>query len=487
MDATGSVNLTGRLATLACGFDWPSAPEDVKTRLLMAVRDSIACGIAGSVTSLARIHRSAISSVGEGECTIIGTGQKTSVAAAAFHNATAINALDYDDTASVSGHPGAPVFAAAYAVAERERASGPELLSAVLTGYEVAARVAVSCRPSPEQYALVHGSQCFLGFGTVAAAGRLLKLNERQMARAFGIVAAITPIPVAGKFGWDEAQLSWIKDNVNWPAEAGVRAAYLALIDFPASETIFDGERGFWRMIASDRFDGDALVDSETFHVRDLAFKPYPCCRWLHATAEAFDLCLEQAGQPAPTEIERIEIETTKGVASTFGTKRPQTMIDAQFSAPFTVGALAHRIAKTDWWREQTIRSEAIQNVMDVVDIVENPSMTATFLNSGRNVNRIPARVTMQLSGRREFTATCLVPLGTAGRSGTSAEDDEAMLTAKHRLLCEPYLSAHQTDLLMNAVASLPGTDTIEHFSVALGGAVAQTENVVPVGDRQRG
>lgn len=485
MDTIGSVNLTGRLATLACGVDWPSAPEDVKTRLLMAVRDSIACGIAGSVTSLARIHRSANDIRGEGECTIIGTGQKAGVAAAAFHNATAINALDFDDTASVSGHPGAPVFAAAYAVAEREGSSGRELLSAILTGYEVAARVAVSCRPSPEQYAMVHGSQCFLGFGTVAAAGRLLKLDERQMARAFGIVAAITPIPVASKFGWDEGQLSWIKDNVNWPAEAGVRAAYLAANDFPASETIFDGERGFWRMIASDRFDGDALVDAETFYIRSLAFKPYPCCRWLHAAAEAFDLCLEQAGQPMATEVERIKIETTKGVASTFGAKRPKTMIDAQFSAPFTVGALANRIAKTDWWREETIRSQAIQNVMDAVDLVEDPAMTTSYFGSGRNVNRIPARVTMRLSDGREFAATCLVPSGTAGRSATSADDDDKMLSTKHRLLYDPYLSSQQTDRLMHALASLPVSQTLERLSAAIGGAVAKINEDIPVESRR--
>lgn len=457
---------TTSLARLATRLDWESTPSDVQRRVLLAVRDTLACGVAGYDTPLASMHRQANPINGGGNSQIVGSLISTSAQSAAFHNATAMNAMDFDDTAAVSGHPGAPILGAALAVAQECGASGSELLAAVLTGYEVSARVAVACRPSQLQYLLVHGSQSVLGFGTVAAVGKLLKLDEEGFLNAFGIVAALCPIPVAGKFGWDERQLSWIKDNVNWPAEAGVRAGKLAAHGFPASRTIFDGPRGFWRMVASDQFNPAALLDHNTFYTRSLAFKPYPCCRWMHSAVQACEQAFEHAGRPGQDRIGRITVTTTAAVSSNFGNPSPITMIDAQFSVPHAIAALCMSTPLERWWQKATREEPSALALMRKVSVLEDPEMSDAFIRNGRNVNTIPARVSIELLDGSRYEALCEAPLGVMAEG----DDDTTllMLARKHHALLATKYTDGAIARLLESIDGLPDSTSLDKLSHCL-------------------
>src|SRR5436309_3082495 len=82
--------------------------------------------------------------------TVVGTTQRAAPGPASFANATAANALDYDDTGA-TGHPGATVIAAALALGEARDRSGADFLAAVLAGYEVWSRIAGAIQPSWER------------------------------------------------------------------------------------------------------------------------------------------------------------------------------------------------------------------------------------------------------------------------------------------------------------------------------------------------
>jgi 2-methylcitrate dehydratase PrpD len=462
---------TRALAERAAGYRWHALPADVRERILFAVRDALACAAGGSGTDLARLHLTALGLSGAAEATVIGAGQRAPAAAAAYHNATATNAMDYDDTARHSGHPGSAVVSAALAAAERTGASGAAFLEAVVAGYEVALAIAAACRPSPAQYDLVHGSGSFLAMGTAVAAGRVQGLDAEGLARAMGIAGPISPIPGAGKFGFDEPQLSWIKDNVNWPAEAGVRAALLASAGFPASRTYLDGDRGFWRMVASDRFDPALLGEADTFHVRELAFKPYPCCRWLHAALDATTLALSGEARRDPDEIAAIRIHSTRAVAAVFGNRRPTTMVDAQFSAPHAVAALVLALPFVDWWRPEHRASDAMRRLMDRIELAEDPALTEAFLRDGRNVNRLPAQITVRFRDGRERAAFCDDPMGTPGQTDPDARLREAEhFAAKHRALFGLLLDAAGVDVLTAALAALPAAATVDAIVRPLAG-----------------
>ena len=79
--------------------------------------------------------------------------------------------------------------------------------------------------------------------------------------------------------------LTWTKDMVAWPSVSGINAALLAESGFLGPRTILEGDRGFWRMQASDRFDPAMLLEGlgTKFNMRRLYFKAYPTCRWNQA------------------------------------------------------------------------------------------------------------------------------------------------------------------------------------------------------------
>ena len=128
---------------------------------------------------------------GRSQATVVGRGVRTSAPLAALVNGQAAHVLDFDDTYASSEttlHGTPPVYSAALAVGEWQRASGAAVLQAFVLGFEVAARVALAL--GPEHYdAGWHVTGTAGRFGATAAAGKLLGLSETALARAFGIVA----------------------------------------------------------------------------------------------------------------------------------------------------------------------------------------------------------------------------------------------------------------------------------------------------------
>lgn len=452
-------NATGTLASHAVSLSWDRLPTDVQDIVRQALFDAICCGIAGSETDLATIYRKALDLPSPKQAHLLGVPFQTTAPAAAFHNALAVNALDYDDTGGSGGHPGSVVIPAALAAAELAGAGGVELLTAIAVGYEVTLRVGAAIRPSPGLYTLVHSASTHSVFGAAAAAGRLLGLDERGMCRAFGIAGPWSPVPHAGKFGWGESTLSWIKDNVALPAEAGVRAAMLAVAGLPASETVLDGEMGFWRMAASDQCNFEILLDRETFHLRDLGFKTYPCCRWLHPALDA----LAETGHErvfVGDDVAEIIIETTEPVARLFDIRCPRSMIDAQFSAPHAFAMALLQIPHDRWWRQEWRQNEDVQRLMETVRLVEVSDLNERFLELGRNSHRVPARVAVRLKDGTVLKASCEHASGASGRrrlgGGVTAPNDP-MLARKYRTLLEGRLSADAHRFLVAAIESPEG------------------------------
>lgn len=398
------MSVTAALATFAVELSWQDAPETTRARIKTALLDSISCAVAGSATDVATRCREALGVPAASEAVVLGVGRQTSALMASFYNALAINALDYDDQSPTGGHPGACVVAASLAAAERLGSSGEQLLTALLAGYEVAMRVQAAIRPSPEQYRLVHGNGTPLAFGAAAAAGKLLDLDENGMRRAFGVAGPLSPVPHAGKFGWEEDSLSWVKDNVAWPAEAGLRAALLAASGFQASQTIFDDDTGFWRMAGSDRCDESILGNDSSFLIEGLAFKTYPCCRWLHPMLDAVHE-LQQTHDLSPAEIEGITVDSTNMLAKRFGNQTPGSMVDAQFSAPHAIAMQLLGVSKETWWRTENREEASVLALMGRVIIREDPLLTRQHQDQGMSSNRVPARVVIRLRGCGELEA----------------------------------------------------------------------------------
>ena len=215
-----------------------------------------------------------------------GVRSKPDCGTAALVYATLINALDYDDIYK-KGHPGATVMSAALALAERIDCSGPDLIEAVVVGYEVSGRVGMSLTQSTPRKTL-HGHGTWQTMGAVATAAKLLRLDVRQTAHAIAIAAANAPVASVMKTVYG-ARPSMAKNNFGAAAQVGVNAALLARHGFEGPLDIFEGETGFWRMFGADGCDAGRLTEGlgHLYEIREVGFKPYSCCRILQSSIEA--------------------------------------------------------------------------------------------------------------------------------------------------------------------------------------------------------
>ena len=173
--------------------------------------------------------------------------------------------------------------------------------------------------------------------------------------------------------------------------------------------------------------------------VAELAFKPWPCCRWLHAAVDAVSLARE-TGQPPVEALREVRLETIGMVAAVFGNRRPATMVDAQFSAPHALAARLSDIPLTEWWRAESRDSAAAQALMDKVALAPDAALDAAFAAGGRNVNRLPARVTLTWQNGSARSVLVDFPMGAPGRPAFGRADDRLdeaghMRRKRHALL----------------------------------------------------
>ncbi|MDP3521634.1 MAG: MmgE/PrpD family protein, partial [Hydrogenophaga sp.] len=125
-----------------------------------------------------------------GDSRIVG-GRQASPRAAALFQGTAAHAAEVDDSfRDAMYHPGAATIAAALSMAHTCRASGADLLRAVVLGYEISTRIGVVLgRP---HYKFWHNTGTVGVFGAAASAASLLRLDASAYAHALAIAATFS-------------------------------------------------------------------------------------------------------------------------------------------------------------------------------------------------------------------------------------------------------------------------------------------------------
>jgi len=131
------------------------------------------------VEPAAQIARSVIG--GEGVCHVLGTARRAGAADAAFANAVAAHALDFDDMCFVSmAHPSCALVPAALASAEMSNASGRVLVDGYVAGFELECRLGAVMNP---RHYHSRGWHCTSSIGTVGAAAAAARARGEGFTR----------------------------------------------------------------------------------------------------------------------------------------------------------------------------------------------------------------------------------------------------------------------------------------------------------------
>ncbi|MEO6971893.1 MAG: MmgE/PrpD family protein [Rhodoferax sp.] len=350
---------TAQLAAFAAGLRFDAIPGPVIRKTEDLLVDWFGSALAGKgsrpVETVARFAASMGPAGGPSEVLINRSG--TSAYFAAMANAAASHVAEQDDVHNGSVfHPATVVFSPALAVAQALGASGQQLLTAAVAGYEVGIRVGEFLGRS--HYKVFHTTGTAGTLAAAAAVGNLLGLDAAQMQHAFG--SAGTQSAGLWEFlrtGADSKQL-----HTAHAALAGLMAAYLAKDGFTGAAQILEGPQG---MAAGMSSDADPAKLTEGLGTRwatvETSFKYHASCRHTHPAADAL-LQVMQANHLKPDDLARVVTHVHQGAIDVLGpVTHPATVHQSKFSMG-TVLALVARFGHAGLAEfDQHFRDEATQ------------------------------------------------------------------------------------------------------------------------------
>ena len=222
---------------------------------------------------------------GKGQSTVFGDSKTWTPAVAALLNGALGHSLDFDDThADSSLHPSAPVVPAAFAIGELIGASGRDVLTAIVAGYEVCCRLGNALDPTSHYARGFHPTATAGTYGAAAAAAKLFGLSKEQIIAAFGVSGS----QAAGSLQF-LVNGAWNKRyQVGAAAMNGVIAATLARNDFVGSSESVEGKHGLLVGYSDNAHPDKAVAGlGDIYETMKIGVKPYPSCRYTHAALDA--------------------------------------------------------------------------------------------------------------------------------------------------------------------------------------------------------
>jgi 2-methylcitrate dehydratase PrpD len=442
-EAHGEAGAGLRLATFTAGLRWQDVPAVLRAKVLDHVVDTVGVMYCGIDMPSCQAARRAAHRWGAGDAaTVIGTGERAAAPSAAFINALHGRIHTYDDTYEPGTvHPGSPVIAAALALCEERGSDGVRLLSAVLAGYEVAARVARAV--SPSHYAAgFHNTGTCNAFGAAAAAARVLELDGLSTAQAFGLAGA-----TAAGLRQHQIDGSMLDSAFHGAraAQSGVMVAQMRAQGVLGPPAILEGPLGFCAVMAPQR--DTAALDAELgerYEFAQLTIKPFPTCRFAHGPTDAA-LTLRRRHAIDPDAIDSVEIATFRQSIDVSDRPRLNNAFDATVSHQYSVAlALVLGAVGLDSIRRPQDVDPRVHALHARTRVVHDPALEQQFPACW------PHRVTVTMRDGTRYATLSEFPPGRVSPVASSVVD------AKFIENSEPYLGAAGAARALQALRDLP-------------------------------
>jgi 2-methylcitrate dehydratase PrpD len=415
-------------------------PDDVVTFARHCLLDWAGCALAGSREPLARMIAAELvrEQIVGGQVTLVGRTERTSARAAALANGAAGHALDFDDTNwMMSGHPTVPVLPAALALGEESRATGEELVAALVAGIEVECRVGAALGPVPYQVGW-HATGTSGTFGAAAAAGRLLAIDASGWGHALGLAGTMAA-GLKASFGTMAKPL-----HAGQAAANGVLAARLAQAGYTANPAIVEAPQGLAAASGAGVPDLSVLSRlADRWLIRDTLFKYHAACYLTHASINAASaLRCELAAVGAVGAVQAVEVRVAPGSLDVCAIPAPQSGLEGKFSlrATTALALLGDDTASLATYSDRRMADPDLIAMRDRVTIVADQQLAAT---------RSVVIVTTD-NGRR------LMAEDDTGRPADDLDQQQTRLAAKFLTLATPVVGQRRAEGIVEAVIGSP-------------------------------
>lgn len=426
--ASGAAHeVTRTLARFIVSSGFEDLPAPVRHEGARTLLNWVGCAIGGARHETVANAIAALSPFfGPGQATLFGRPERADILHASLLNGISSHVLDFDDThIETAIHPAAPVAPAILALSEHRRVSGRDFMAALVIGIETAFRIGMAVTPAHYK-AGWHITGTAGVFGSAAAAGKLLGLNEQQMRWALGLAAA-QPVGLQEMFG------SMTKSfHPGRAAQNGLTAALLAHKGFTASEEGLEAKRG-WLHVLSSACDYAAITDAG-WEILNNSYKPFACGLVVHPVIDGC-IQLRNANGLTPDMIDRIEIAVHPRVMDVTSIRNPRTGLEGKFSVYHAAAvAVAAGAAGEQEFSDEIVRAGAIDDLRRRVSATIEPGL-----------GKAQARVTILLKNGDRLAIFVEHAIGSVQNPMS-----DRMLEDKFRGLSEGILPSDKTDRLID-------------------------------------
>lgn len=340
-------SISQHLSRFAVQLTYEQIPQDITEQLKGLFMDTVGCILAGHVEPSNTILVNTLRARGGNpDSTVFGYGFLTDPAAAAMMNGAVGHTVELDDDHREGTiHTGVVVIPTALAIGEMIDASGKDILTAALVGYEVGIRIGKAFL-GDLFYQGFHPTGVCGVFASAAAAGKLLKLNEEQMVNALGIAGS----QASGNREW-KASGAWTKRLQAGHANfSGITAALLAKSGFTGPVTSIEGTYGLLNSYAyKGHYDASCILNGlgKDWEIRNNSLKPHASCRFAQPIIDS-TLAIVKSNNLYAKDILKIRVGTGKNALISLAEPserkyHPKTRVDAQFSLPYAAAVAIHR------------------------------------------------------------------------------------------------------------------------------------------------
>jgi 2-methylcitrate dehydratase PrpD len=408
----------------ASALNVATLPSEVQDAVRTNLFDTLACAVAGRGAPGAReLSELVCGWGGKPEASVLWSDVRVPAHHAAWINGVTAHARDYDDTHDGAIlHAGVSVIPAALAAAElSERpVSGADLFAGIVAGAELICRLGIATRIGIIDAGFIF-SGLFGHFAATAAASRVLGFDGPGTANAIGIAYS----QAAGTHQVTRDGALTKRMQPGFAAKTGLLSVALAQTGINGARDVFEGYDGLSRTYLQGELDSAELRAGlgQRFHMTELSYKPYPCCRFNHTAMDAALQIRNQAGFEADA-VTAVRVgcnrQAWEAVATPIAVRKaPQTVVQAQFSICYTIAcALQQGSLGLSDFTEEALQRPEIRRLSALVE----PSIDEDIEREwGRNIS--PCAVEVETSGG-VYRARVDLPRGNRERMMSDAEFD---------------------------------------------------------------
>ncbi len=368
------MSVTEQLAHHIASARYEAMPREAVEAAKVVILDGLSVTLAGSKEQAAQIVAEYAREMGGNPlCTAFGQGFKTSPPMAAFVNGVAGHVLDYEVMWHPATHATSPTLPGILALAESLGANGRDIVTALITGFEVQGRIRVAS--ADLSLGGFHPPGLVGVMGSAAAGSVMLGLDTEQTRMALGIAASR-----AGTVSANTGTMTKSTHCGN-AGRMGLEAALLAQRGFTANANVFEHETGYAAVLFGEGFELDAVTRDfgNPYRLVDpgVAIKKHPSQYGTHRGIDAA-LDLQHRYGVDPERIAAVRIETP--VMRYVGRPYPETGLDGKFSFQYTVAAsLLDRSIGIDTFTDEAVHRPEIRALLERTTVDMRHDIPANF------------------------------------------------------------------------------------------------------------